>query len=35
MDTCSRLAIVLRVTEAFMHCAKAFPRSHLSDSEHR
>ena len=29
-----RLAIVVRVTEAFMHCAKAFRRSHLWDPEH-
>ena len=29
-----RLAIVIRVTEVFMHCAKAFRRSHLWDPAH-
>ncbi|VVT05173.1 hypothetical protein HOE425_320276 [Hoeflea sp. EC-HK425] len=26
---------MLRVREAFIHCAKALPCSHLSDPEHR
>lgn len=30
-----RLAIVVRVTEVFMHCAKAFRRAHLWDPAHR
>jgi uncharacterized protein len=29
-----KLAIVVEVTEVFMHCAKAFRRSHLWDPEH-
>jgi uncharacterized protein len=29
-----KLAIVVRVSEVFMHCAKAFRRSHLWDPEH-
>lgn len=29
-----RLAIVVRVDEVFMHCAKAFRRSHLWDPDH-
>lgn len=29
-----RLAIVVRITEVFMHCAKAFRRSHLWDPAH-
>jgi len=29
-----KLAIVIKVSEAFMHCAKAFRRSHLWDPEH-
>ena len=29
-----RLAIVVRVKEVFMHCAKAFRRSHLWDPDH-
>jgi hypothetical protein len=30
-----RLAIVVRVSETFLHCAKAFRRSHLWDPAHR
>ena len=30
-DRTPKLAIVVRVTEVFMHCAKAFRRSHLWD----
>jgi PPOX class probable FMN-dependent enzyme len=33
-DRLPRLAIVVEVTEAFMHCAKAFRRSHLWSPEH-
>lgn len=33
-DRLPKLAIVVRVTEAFMHCAKAFRRSHLWDPDH-
>ena len=33
-DRVPKLAIVVRVTEAFMHCAKAFRRSHLWDPAH-
>ncbi|MDP3526057.1 MAG: pyridoxamine 5'-phosphate oxidase family protein [Hoeflea sp.] len=33
-DRAPRLAIVVRVTEVFLHCAKAFRRSHLWDPEH-
>lgn len=29
-----KAAIVVRVTEAFLHCAKAFRRSHLWDPDH-
>jgi predicted pyridoxine 5'-phosphate oxidase superfamily flavin-nucleotide-binding protein len=29
-----KLATVVRVNEAFMHCAKAFRRSHLWDPDH-
>ncbi|MGV3552796.1 pyridoxamine 5'-phosphate oxidase family protein [Rhizobium sp.] len=29
-----KLAIVVRITEVFMHCAKAFRRSHLWDPAH-
>jgi PPOX class probable FMN-dependent enzyme len=29
-----KLAVLLRVREVFMHCAKAFRRSHLWDPEH-
>jgi uncharacterized protein len=29
-----KLAIVVRVTEVFLHCAKAFRRSHLWDTAH-
>jgi uncharacterized protein len=29
-----RLAIVVKVSEVFMHCAKAFRRSHLWDPAH-
>jgi uncharacterized protein len=32
-DRVPKLAIVVRVREAFMHCAKAFRRSHLWDPE--
>lgn len=33
-DRVPKLAIVIRVGEVFMHCAKAFRRSHLWDPEH-
>lgn len=33
-DRTPTLAIVVRVTEVFMHCAKAFRRSHLWDPAH-
>lgn len=33
-DRLPRLAIVVKVTEVFMHCAKAFRRSHLWDPTH-
>lgn len=33
-DRTPTLAIVVRVAEAFMHCAKAFRRSHLWSPEH-
>ena len=33
-DRLPKLAIVVRVKEAFMHCAKAFRRSHLWDPNH-
>lgn len=33
-DRVPKLAIVVTVTEAFMHCAKAFRRSHLWDPAH-
>lgn len=33
-DRIPTLAIVVRVTEVFMHCAKAFRRSHLWDPAH-
>lgn len=33
-DRLPRVAIVVRVEEAFLHCAKAFRRSHLWDSSH-
>ncbi|WP_415402857.1 pyridoxamine 5'-phosphate oxidase family protein [Tateyamaria sp. SN3-11] len=34
-DRAPRVAIVVRVSEVFMHCAKAFRRSHLWDSDHQ
>lgn len=34
-DRAPRLAIIVRVSEVFMHCAKAFRRSHLWDSDHQ
>jgi PPOX class probable FMN-dependent enzyme len=34
-DRAPRLAIVVKVSEVFLHCAKAFRRSHLWDPEHR
>lgn len=34
-DRVPTLAIVVRIDEVFMHCAKAFRRSHLWSSEHR
>lgn len=34
-DRTPRLAIVVRVREVFMHCAKAFKRSHLWDPAHQ
>lgn len=33
-DRIPKLAIVVRVTEVFLHCAKAFRRSHLWDPSH-
>lgn len=33
-DRIPKLAIVVKVSEVFMHCAKAFRRSHLWDPEH-
>lgn len=33
-DRVPKLAIVVKVAEVFMHCAKAFRRSHLWDPEH-
>lgn len=33
-DRAPRLAIVVRVSEVFMHCAKAFRRSHLWSPDH-
>ena len=33
-DRIPRLAIVVKVSEVFMHCAKAFRRSHLWSPEH-
>ncbi len=33
-DRRPKLAIVVRVSEVFLHCAKAFRRSHLWDPEH-
>lgn len=33
-DRIPRVAIVVKLTEVFMHCAKAFRRSHLWDPEH-
>lgn len=33
-DRLPTLAIVVDISEVFMHCAKAFRRSHLWDSEH-
>ncbi len=33
-DRIPKLAIVLKVDEVFMHCAKAFRRSHLWDPAH-
>ena len=29
-----KIAIVIKVTEVFLHCAKAFRRSHLWDPDH-
>lgn len=34
-DRTPKLAIVLRVSEVFLHCAKALRRSHLWDPDHR
>jgi PPOX class probable FMN-dependent enzyme len=34
-DRAPKLAIVVSVNEVFLHCAKAFRRSHLWDPEHR
>lgn len=34
-DRAPRLAIVVNVSEVFLHCAKAFRRSHLWDPEHQ
>jgi PPOX class probable FMN-dependent enzyme len=34
-DRVPRLAILVTVKEVFLHCAKAFRRSHLWDPEHR
>ena len=33
-DRVPKLAIVVRVTEAFLHCAKAFRRSQLWNPDH-
>ena len=33
-DRLPKVAIVVRVGEVFMHCAKAFRRSHLRDTAH-
>lgn len=33
-DRAPKLAIVIKVDEVFMHCAKAFRRAHLWDPEH-
>ena len=33
-DRVPKLAIVVKVTEAFLHCAKAFRRSHLWEPDH-
>lgn len=33
-DRLPKIAIVVKVTEAFLHCAKAFRRSHLWDRDH-
>lgn len=33
-DRLPRVAIIVKVAEAFLHCAKAFRRSHLWDREH-
>jgi hypothetical protein len=33
-DRAPKLAIVVRVSEVFMHCAKAFRRSHLWSPDH-
>ena len=33
-DRAPKLAIVVRVSEVFLHCAKAFRRSHLWDPDH-
>ncbi len=33
-DRIPKLAIVIKVTEVFMHCAKAFRRSHLWNPDH-
>lgn len=33
-DRTPKIAIVIKVTEVFMHCAKAFRRSHLWDPDH-
>ena len=33
-DRIPKLAIVVKVSEVFMHCAKAFRRSHLWDPDH-
>ena len=33
-DRIPKLAIVVKVTEAFLHCAKAFRRSHLWEPDH-
>jgi uncharacterized protein len=33
-DRAPKLAIVVKVAEVFMHCAKAFRRSHLWDPQH-
>ena len=33
-DRAPRLAIIVKVSEVFLHCAKAFRRSHLWDPSH-